>query len=156
MVALLATWREDIAVPVRDDDSEDSTRRDVFLRIQSWVSSAPASTPWHEKGLALAMALEHISPDTHRLLTSARDRHALWAGLAPTVLETPLGDPLAALEGTIRAHLAPKDPLPAWFSTSLPPTPPVRYGPAPHIPSVLETIPGGCLLLQGLPAVQLR
>ena len=130
VVPLLTVWREDIATPPCDDDAEDTSRKEVFLRIQNWITVAPASTPWHEKGLALAMALEHISPETHRLLTVARDRHALWAGLAPTVLETPLGGPLAALEATVRSFLAPKEPLPSWFTTSLPPAEPGRGGAA--------------------------
>ena len=122
MMALLSSWREDLAAPQMSEDSEDHLRKEVYLRLREWLESALDTTPWHEKGLALAMALSTLSKETHWRLATARDRQALWEGLAHAILEVPMGEPLSALEEAARTHLAPKAALPSWFSTSLGPS----------------------------------
>ena len=141
VVALLRAWRDDLVAPPGDVDLEDTLRKEAYLRLRGWMEDAPPTTPWHEKGLALAMALQHATQETHLRLATARSRDALWEGLAHAILETPFGDAFDALESTARALMAPKAPLPAWFTATLPSAKPARGSAPPRLESLPSSPP---------------
>ena len=139
IVAQLQAWRHQTQHAISTSPVDDKQHA-LFKSLQERVSGAPASTPWLEKGMSLAMALQHLPADTRQQLLSARSRESFWEGLAYAVLHSSSVAQLTQLEASTTAlfpqHLAP----PKWFSAALPPT---GSGPlastVPHPPAPLPS-----------------
>ena len=101
LIAQLQVWCTQAAALVQAA-SVDDLQQSLSQLLREWVQQVPSTTPWLEKGMPSAMALQHLPPETKRLLMSARSRELLWEGLAYAVLHSKSVEVLQALERIAR------------------------------------------------------